>query len=105
MNSVSVKVEGGILPANEIESYISRGRDQRPDAVLTSLFIQVDGEYVDLTYTYNEIPFERIRRITGYLVGSLERFNNAKRTEVADRVKHELTDDLEDVYLKEGADI
>ena len=51
------------------------------------------------------VKFERIRRITGYLVGSLERFNNAKRTEVADRVKHELTDDLEDVYLKEGADI
>ncbi len=32
--------------------------------------------------------FERIRRITGYLVGSLERFNNAKRAEEADRVKH-----------------
>jgi len=34
------------------------------------------------------IPFERIRRITGYLVGTLERFNNAKRAEEADRVKH-----------------
>lgn len=34
------------------------------------------------------IGFERIRRITGYLVGSLERFNNAKRAEEADRVKH-----------------
>lgn len=34
------------------------------------------------------VPFERIRRITGYLVGSVERFNNAKRAEVADRVKH-----------------
>ena len=33
-------------------------------------------------------PFERIRRITGYLVGTLDRFNNAKRKEVADRVKH-----------------
>lgn len=32
--------------------------------------------------------FERIRRITGYLVGTLDRFNNAKRTEVGDRVKH-----------------
>lgn len=32
--------------------------------------------------------FERIRRITGYLVGTLDRFNNAKRTEVNDRVKH-----------------
>jgi len=32
--------------------------------------------------------FERIRRITGYLVGTLDRFNNAKRSEVKDRVKH-----------------
>lgn len=32
--------------------------------------------------------FERIRRITGYLVGSLERFNDAKKAEVKDRVKH-----------------
>ena len=34
------------------------------------------------------IRFERIRRITGYLVGTLDRFNDAKRAEEADRVKH-----------------
>ena len=34
------------------------------------------------------VPFERIRRITGYLVGTLDRFNNAKRAEEHDRVKH-----------------
>ena len=39
---------------------------------------------------FNEVPFERIRRITGYLVGTLDRFNNAKRAEEADRVKHSL---------------
>lgn len=33
-------------------------------------------------------PFERIRRITGYLVGTLDRFNDAKRHEVEERVKH-----------------
>ena len=32
--------------------------------------------------------FERIRRITGYLVGTVDRFNNAKRAEVEERVKH-----------------
>lgn len=32
--------------------------------------------------------FERIRRITGYLVGTLDKFNNAKRAEERDRVKH-----------------
>lgn len=34
------------------------------------------------------VPFERIRRITGYLVGTLDRFNDAKRDEVESRVKH-----------------
>lgn len=34
------------------------------------------------------IMFERIRRITGYLVGTIERFNDGKRAEVDDRVKH-----------------
>ena len=34
------------------------------------------------------VGFERIRRITGYLVGTLDRFNNGKRAEEADRVKH-----------------
>ena len=38
--------------------------------------------------TENGRPFERIRRITGYLVGTLDRFNNAKRAEERDRVKH-----------------
>lgn len=36
------------------------------------------------------IGFERIRRITGYLVGDLGRFNDAKRKEEKDRVKHSL---------------
>ncbi len=38
--------------------------------------------------TEGDYGFERIRRITGYLVGTLDRFNNAKRAEVNDRVKH-----------------
>ncbi len=34
------------------------------------------------------VKFERIRRITGYLVGTIDRFNDAKATEVKERVKH-----------------
>ena len=34
------------------------------------------------------VGFERIRRITGYLVGTVDRFNNGKRAEEHDRVKH-----------------
>lgn len=36
------------------------------------------------------VGFERIRRITGYLVGTVDRFNNGKRAEEHDRVKHSL---------------
>lgn len=43
---------------------------------------------IDLEYVYKEKPFHRLRRITGYLVGSLNRWNNGKRAEEKDRVKH-----------------
>ena len=42
-----------------------------------------------------DVPFERIRRITGYLVGTLDRFNNGKRAEESDRVKHSLNSEME----------
>lgn len=37
------------------------------------------------------VGFERIRRVTGYLVGTLDRFNNGKRAEEADRIKHDVS--------------
>lgn len=43
------------------------------------------------------VGFERIRRITGYLVGTLDRFNDAKRAEVNDRVKHGLNKEVEKI--------
>lgn len=43
-----------------------------------------------ITPIFVRVPFQRIRRITGYLVGDLGRFNNAKGAEVRDRVKHGL---------------
>ena len=37
------------------------------------------------------VGFERIRRITGYLVGTMDKWNDAKRAEERDRVKHSLS--------------
>ena len=47
------------------------------------------------------VPFQRIRRITGYLVGTLDRFNNAKRAEESQRVKHGAERDI-DVRVGRG---
>ena len=46
-----------------------------------------DGNCKEIVEWY-PVGFQRIRRITGYLVGDLSRFNNAKFSEVCDRVKH-----------------
>ena len=37
-----------------------------------------------------DVQFERIRRITGYLVGTMDKWNDAKRAEESERVKHGL---------------
>ena len=82
-----VNVTGGILPQEEIQAYIQRA-EQKYGCKPQGIDIQVDGEYVELSYDFGNVPFQRIRRITGYLVGTLDRFNNAKRAEEHDRLKH-----------------
>ena len=54
----------------------------------TGLALLVDGENVDIRYDLAPVPFDRIRRITGYLVGTMDRWNDAKTSEESDRVKH-----------------
>ena len=64
-------------------------REQHPGPHHQKRNIQGHGEFVDVSWHFmHMVPFDRIRRITGYLVGSLDRFNNAKRAEVLDRVEH-----------------
>ena len=50
------------------------------------------------------IGFERIRRITGYLVGTMDHWNDAKTAEEADRVKHSIEGIDESVNLEDLAD-
>ena len=52
-------------------------------------------EVKDVKMVGEGIGFERIRRITGYLVGTVDRFNNGKRAEEHDRVKHGVKEILE----------
>ncbi len=81
------KVPDGMTVA-EVNSYINFMTKQHPDIKSGTLDIELDGEDAELTLTPDVVRFQRIRRITGYLVGTLDRFNNAKRREVDDRVKH-----------------
>ena len=77
------------ISEEEILRYIKYLRKRLSDP-LTSLVISMteDGR-IALDYTTKGQKFERIRRITGYLVGTIDRWNNAKRTEEKERVKHD----------------
>lgn len=76
------------IPEDEAQAYIDYLLEKQ-GSKLQTVDVVVDGDFVDLKYTFDtNVPFERIRRITGYLVGTLDRFNDAKRAEESDRVKH-----------------
>ena len=85
----NVNMTGGVLEQTEIDAYIDRAKKKFGREPF-GMDIKVDGDYVELSYDFGSQPFQRIRRITGYLVGTLDRFNNAKRAEEHDRVKHGL---------------
>lgn len=85
----TVTVTGGSLQQAEIDAYIQRAQ-QKYGREPRHIDMNVDGEEIELRYDFEARPFHRIRRITGYLVGTLDRFNNGKRSEERDRVKHQL---------------
>lgn len=87
---MKVNVIGTQITQEEIDAYIEHGKQKYPDKVIKEMTIKVDGDYVDLKYDFDDTPFDRIRRITGYLVGTMDRFNDAKRSEVGDREKHNI---------------
>lgn len=84
----------GNAPAAEQQAYADY-LEKKYNRKLKSLEVTIDGEFADLNYEFEPAPFERIRRITGYLVGTLDNFNNAKRAEVEDRVKHNVRSEIE----------
>lgn len=85
---MKINVTGENITQDEINAYIEYGEKKYHGREITRLDIKTDGEYADLQFHFADVPFDRIRRITGYLVGTTERFNNAKRAEEKDRVKH-----------------
>ena len=83
---------GDKLSEEETRAYVDY-LEEKYGRKLQELTIESDGEYVNLNYQFTEVPFERIRRITGYLVGTMDKWNDAKRAEERDRVKHSLSKD------------
>lgn len=82
---------------DELKLYVKRARElvtehegaDIADNVTSVTVTLCDDGGIDLSYVARNQKFERIRRVTGYLVGTLDRWNDAKQAEEHDRVKHE----------------
>lgn len=93
INGVEVKI--GKVPhisKDEVLAYIALITNEHGGIKPKKLTISTnDAGQAVLDYELQVVPFERIRRITGYLTGTLARWNEAKRAEEHDRVKHGLS--------------
>ena len=77
------------ISEKEKQSYIEFVQNKEPNKEIEYINVVIDDEgYANIEYKVNPIPFERIRRITGYLTGTTDTWNNAKKAELKDRVKH-----------------
>ena len=82
-----VIVTNGTITPEEEKAYIDWAIEKY-GVEPVSIEIEFDGELANMKTNLGRKPFERIRRITGYLVGTLDRFNDAKAAEERERVKH-----------------
>ena len=77
------------ITKKEKQGYIEFIQNKEPNKEIEYINVVIDDEgYANIEYKVNPIPFERIRRITGYLTGTTNTWNNAKKAELKDRVKH-----------------
>ena len=90
----AVTVKGVQIEEKERLAYVDY-LEKKHNRKLKKLEIEIDGDFANLTYEWEPVPFERIRRITGYLVGTMDQWNDAKTAEEADRVKHGIGDGME----------
>ena len=91
IDNVEVTADKKIFSDKELAYYVSVAKSKTPKyAELTSLTCTLtDDGKVQCNYTMHGQKFERIRRITGYLTGTLDSWNDAKQSEERERVKHD----------------
>ena len=94
VNGTTISIKGiDNVSENEIIGYLKYIQEQTNEEIARLDISAADGGNITLDYTLRPPKFQRIRRITGYLVGTIDRWNNAKRAEEHDRVKHGLAAD------------
>ena len=93
IDNVVVEADETVFSKDELKNYVAVTKKKFEPDKLSKIRVTIcsDGG-VDIDYTVHGEKFERIRRVTGYLTGDLKSWNNAKRAEESERVKHGIED-------------
>ena len=89
MKIESFDVKGKLIKLSEKEkqAYTKYVKEKNPKKIIKYIKVTLDGDFANLEYEVEEEPFDRIRRITGYL-SEVRQFNDGKKDELKDRVLH-----------------
>lgn len=87
INNIEVTTIGDAISDEELTIHLKELQGKQQHKIIKAT-VTVDGEYLDVNCVFEHVPFERIRRITGYLVGTTDRWCDSKQAEERDRVKH-----------------
>jgi hypothetical protein len=82
--NITINTYGGELTEQETDLILSKAKEIKGCDHVT---VNIDGDWLDVKY--NIMSFVRLARITGYLTTTVDRWNDAKRAELKDRVKHD----------------
>lgn len=91
INGVDISYEGfeDNPSLEELTNYVEYVKERVPEVTSITVKMCPDGK-VDINWSFRGTKFERIRRITGYLVGTTDRWNDSKQAEEKQRVKHSI---------------
>ncbi len=85
---MKVNVINGELDIHEINEYVKYGTEKYRGRQISSLDITIDGEYVNLKFSFSDNNFQHAYRSADYLVNNMDKLNDAKQAEFYQKLRH-----------------
>ena len=85
---MKINVIGGEMDRHEIDEYIKYAAEKYTGRQIGQMDIIIDGEFVDLKIYFKDMDFQRAYRSTDYLVKTMDKLNDAKRSEFSEKERH-----------------
>ena len=87
---MKINVIGGEMDKHEIDEYLKYAAEKYVGRQIGQMDIVIDGEFVDLKVYFKDMDFQRVYRSADYLVNTMDKLNDAKRSEFSEKERHSI---------------